>query len=75
MLHEDVDDRLRVIDVVIGIELEFFKLGILADKVFDGIFENVHNLRECRGIGRSLDVNDDFVIHSEFLGDRQGICG
>ena len=75
VLHEDVDDRLGVIDVVIGIELEFFKLGILANKVFDGIFENVYNLRECRGIGRSLDVNDDFVIHSKFLGDRQGIRG
>ena len=75
MLHEDVDDRLGVIDVVIWIEFKFLKLGILADEVFDRIFENVHNLRERRCIGRSLDVNDDFVIHSKFLGDRQGIRG
>ena len=75
VLHEDIDDGFGVIDIVIGIEFELLELGILADEVFDRIFENVHNLRECRGIGRSFDINDDFVIHSEFLGDRQGVRG
>lgn len=75
VLHENVDDGLGIVDVVVGIELELFEFGILAHEIFDRIFKGFHNLGEFLFTGRSFDVNDDFVIDSEFLGDRQGIIG
>lgn len=75
MLHEDIDDGFGIVHVVIGVELELLELGILSYQIFDGIFEDFHDPGECRGIGRGFDVNYDFVIHSKFLGDRQGIRG
>jgi len=73
VLHEDLDDGFGVSDEVIGVELEFLKLGVLADEVFDRTFEGFDDFGELRGIGRSFDVENDFVINSQFLGDRQGV--
>ena len=73
MLHEDVDNRLRVSDKIIGVKLELLELGILANEVFDRVFKGFHDFGQFRSIGRSLDVEDDFVLNSQFLGDRQGI--
>ena len=57
----------------LGVEFELLELGILTDEILDRIFENLDDFCQLRGIGRSLDVKDDFVIDSQFLGDRQGI--
>lgn len=73
MLHQDLDDGLGIVDVVVGVELQFFKFGILADKVFNGVFETFHDLGQSRLVGWGLDVENDFVINSKLLGDRQGI--
>ncbi len=73
MFYEDVDDGLGVVDVVVGVELEFFEFGVLADEVFDRVLEGGDEFGEGGFVGRGFDVEDDFVIDSEFLGDRQGI--
>ena len=75
MLHEDVDDCFRVVDVVVGVEFKFLEFGILADEILDGVFESFHDFGELGFSRWCLDVNDDFVIDSQFLGDRQGIGG
>lgn len=73
MFDEDVDDGFGVVDEVIGVEFEFFEFGVLADEIFDRICKGGDELGEGRFVGRVFDVEDDFVINSEFLGDRQGI--
>jgi hypothetical protein len=73
VLHEDIDNGFRVVDEVVGIEFQLFKFGILADEVFDRALQPVHDPGEGGLIGRGFDVNNDFVIDSQFLGDRQGV--
>lgn len=75
VLHEDLDDGLGIIDVVIGIEPEFFKFGVFSDEVFNRIFEGGDNFCQGRLIGRGFDVENDLVFDSQFPGDRQGIGG
>lgn len=75
MLHEDVDDGLGIVHEVIGIEFEFFEFGILANEIFNGVFEGFDNPRELGLIGWSFNVEDDFVLDSQFPGDRQGMIG
>ena len=74
VLHKDIDDRFGIVHEVVGVEFEFFELGILADKVFNGILKKFDNAGERGFIGRSFDVENDLVIDSKFLGDRQGIA-
>ena len=73
MLHEDVDNGLGIVDIVIGVELEFFELGVLADEVFNGVLKKFDNAGESGFVGRSFDVENNHVIDSKFPGDRQGI--
>ncbi len=73
MLHENVHHGLGVVGVVVGIEFELLEFGILANEIFDRVFESFHDLGELGFVGRGFDVNDDFMIDSEFLGDRQGV--
>ena len=73
VLHEDLDNGFWVVDEVVGIEFQLFKFGILADEVFDRVPQSVHDPGEGGLIGRGFDVKDDFVIDSQFLGDRQGV--
>lgn len=73
MLHEDVDDAFGIADEVIGVEFELFEFGVFANEIFDRIFKGFHDPGELLFIGRSFDVENDFVLDSQFLGDRQGI--
>ena len=75
MLYENLDDRFGVADVVIGIEFKFFEFGVLSDEVFYGVFKRFDDFGEFFLTGRRFDVEGDFVIYSEFLGDRQGVVG
>lgn len=73
MLYENLDDGVWIIDVVIWVELQFLKLRILTHQILYWIFEAVHDLTKFVFSRRGLDIEDDFVIDSQFLGDRQGI--
>ena len=73
MFDEDIDDGIGVVDKVIRVEAEFFKFSVFADEILDRVLEGGHDFEEGGCIGRGFDVEDDFVIDSEFLGDRQGI--
>lgn len=73
MLHKDIDHGLRVVDVVVGVEFKFLEFRILTYEIFDRVFKRFDDLGEIGFSRRSFDVDDDFVIYSQFLGDRQGI--
>ena len=73
MFDENVYHGFWVIDVVVGVEFEFLEFRILAHEIFDGVFKCFHDLGEFGFARRRFDVDDDFVIDSQFLGDRQGI--
>jgi len=73
VFHKDLDNGLGVVDEVIGAKLKLFELGVLADKVLDGVFKKFDDAGEGGFVGRGFDVENDLVIDSKFLGDRQGI--
>jgi len=73
VFDEDVDNGLWFVDEVVWVEFEFFEFGVFADEVFDGVFKGGDELGEGGFVGWGFDVEDDFVIYSEFFGDRQGI--
>ena len=59
----------------LGVELELLELRVLAHQVLDRVFESGDDLLQRLPVRRGLDVEDDLVFHSQFLGDRQGIRG
>ena len=58
-----------------GVQIEFFEFGVLADEVFDGVFEGGDDGFECFPVGWGFDVENDVVVDAEFPGDRQGVFG
>lgn len=73
MFDENIHHGLRIVDVVVGIEFEFLEFRIFAHEIFDGVFKRLHDFGEL-GLARwCFNVDDDFMINSQFLGDRQGI--
>ena len=75
MLHQNIDHCFGIVDKIVRIELKFFKFGVLSYKVFDRVFQDLDYLSQGGLIGRSFNVEDDFVFDSQFLGDRQGVGG
>lgn len=75
MLHKNSNHRFRISHIVVGIELQFLKLGILPDKIFDRVFQRSDNFLQLLFSRRFFDVENYFVINSQFPGDRQGIGG
>ena len=75
MFDENIDHGLRIVDVVVGIEFEFLEFRIFPHEIFDGVFKRLHDFGEL-GLARwCFNVDDDFMINSQFLGDRQGLGG
>ncbi len=74
-LHEQVDDRFWVIDVVVRVELELLELRVLANKILDRVFETSDDLFERSTVRRLFHVQNDIVVNTQILGDRQGIFG
>jgi len=73
VFDENIHHGLRIVDVVVGIEFEFLEFRIFPHEIFDGVFKRLHDFGEL-GLARwCFDVDDDFMINSQFLGDRQGI--
>jgi hypothetical protein len=75
VLHQDLDHRIRISDEVPRVELQLLELRVLADEILDRVIEACDNLFQVLPSGRFLDVEDDLVIYSKLLGDRQGIRG
>lgn len=75
MLHDNLDNRPGIVDEVIGVQLKFFELGILSHEILNGVFELGDNRLELFFPGRGFNVKDDFLLDSEFAGDRQRIGG
>ena len=73
MLDQNLDDRLCIIHIILGYKLELFKLRVLTHQILDWVFQRLHYFFQVSTPRRSLDVEDHFMINSQFLGDRQGI--
>lgn len=70
MLDEEVDHGIGVPHIVVRVEFELFESGVLADQVFNGIFETSDNRRECLPVRWLLHVQHDGMLYTEFLSDR-----
>jgi len=73
VLDQYFDHSFWIVDIVVGIEFEFLEFRILAHEILDGVFESFDDFGEFLFSRRSFDIEDDLVIDSQFLGDRQGI--
>ena len=73
VLQENLNHGLRVAHIICRIEFKFPEFGILPHEVLDRVFQPIHYFLKGRAIRRRLDIEDDLVLHSQFLGDRQGI--
>ena len=75
MLEEDFHHGFRVVDVVIRVQLKFLEQRVLAHEILHGIFEGLDDTLQVFAARWLLDVEDDFILDSQFPGDRQGIFG
>ena len=75
VLHEDLDHGCRIADKIVRIQLKLFEFGILSHEIFDGVFELGDDRLKLLFAGRGFDVEDDFLLDSEFAGDRQRVGG
>ena len=74
-LDEQVDHGFWVADVIVCVEFQLLELGVLANKVLDRVFQASDDLLESGPIGRLFHVENNIVVNTQFLGDRQGILG
>ena len=61
------------LDVVGRVEAELLEHGVLAHEVGDGVLEPVRDPLERRAVGPLLQVEDDVVVDSELVGDRDRV--
>lgn len=73
VFEKNLYHSIRVVDVVIRIEFEFFKHGIFAYQILDRILESLEDFFQILTARWGLDVKNHLVLNSQFLGDRQGI--
>ena len=73
MPEQNLNHCLRVTLIVGRIEFKFLEFGILPNEILYRIFQAVQYFLQGRTIGRRLDIEDHFVLHSKLLGDRQGV--
>ena len=73
MFQQNFDDRFGIAHKIVGVEFQLVELRILANKVFHGILEAGDDGFQFLPSGRFFDVENHFVIDSQFPGDRQGI--
>ncbi len=56
VVNQNVDDGLWVVDEIIRVQFELLELAVLANKIFDGIFENGDQVFQLCSVRWSVDV-------------------
>ena len=73
MLEQNFYNRLRIADIILGHKFELLKLRVLAHQILNRILKCRDQFSQVLAARWRLDIQDDFMLGSQFLGDRQGI--
>ena len=73
LFGEQVDDSLGISDVVLRVQLELFEARVLTDEILNGVLKTSCDHCKRLAIRWFFHVEDDVVVYTQFLGDRQGI--
>lgn len=72
-LGKQLDDGLRVPDIVVRIELQFLEDRIFAHQILNRVFQSGDQFHQFRLCGGRFHVKDDFVVHTKLIRDRESI--
>ena len=70
---KNLDDRLRIVDVIGLVETELGEYRVLPYQVLDRVFELGHDVGKDFAAGFGLHVLNDVELDAQLLGDRQSI--
>jgi hypothetical protein len=73
MLDQQLDNGIRIVNIVLGIEPELVEHGIFADKIGDRIFEYRHDFFENGARRFCLEILNNVELDVELFGDTKSI--